>query len=380
MRSLLENELLSVRLYAARQAEATELEQLAKEHASRLPRVVLWWALARTGFTGEPGPRWLTRRRMVQRRRKLERRECLDSFRKVRHPLACLAHAARLVELHGQDAIPALLEFLPKVARSQEHGEAIAWALGTLGRPILAETLAAARKASELCHEPTTAEAGVRGLGKILGSTFDRQAGDGLLDLLPSYPEIVLAALAPATLEPDQWDRFQAMLPDLPGDLQPVAWQLLASGPGLSEEESWTALASLLHPDVRPPEVERLLHKLLAVTGLHRITPEVAERLHLDDPERRWLLARFLVARGLTGEGLITTYLERPGTLPPTRAWVPGLVQALDCENPEVVLRALDHLDTLRAWEAREAVEKVLSHPDEEVRKAARLLWDRLRR
>ncbi len=143
MRSLLENELLSVRLYAARQAESS-----AELRSSRLPRVVLWWALARTGFTGEPGPRWLVRRRMVQRRRKLTREECLASFRRVEHPLACLAHAMRLVELHGQDAIPALLEVLPQVARSEAHAEAVAWALGTLGRTILAETLAAARKAS----------------------------------------------------------------------------------------------------------------------------------------------------------------------------------------------------------------------------------------
>lgn len=144
MRPLLENELLSVRLYAARQADSAELLR-----SCRLPRVVTWWAMARLGFTGEPGARWLVRRRMVQRRRKLTRFECLASFRAAEHPLACLSHAARLVELHGQDAIPALLEVLPRVARSREHGEAVAWALGTLGRPILAEVMAALRSSSQ---------------------------------------------------------------------------------------------------------------------------------------------------------------------------------------------------------------------------------------
>lgn len=113
-------------------------------------------------LSGHPSHDLLARVRFLLCRRQREhswqvrrsRSQCLEAMALAIHPLQTLACAVRLLELHGESAVPALLELIrqgppaapPGVERQlglpellEEKAECAAWALGQLGRACLPE-------------------------------------------------------------------------------------------------------------------------------------------------------------------------------------------------------------------------------------------------
>lgn len=97
-------------------------------------------------FTPQAWVRSLARRQPHPWRTRRTRAYCTQAMADAEHPLHILTCAVRLLELHGEAAIPSLLEVLR--TRPDEHSECAAWALGTLGSAIVPELLDAWQGAS----------------------------------------------------------------------------------------------------------------------------------------------------------------------------------------------------------------------------------------
>ncbi|MEW6284377.1 MAG: hypothetical protein AB1758_37525, partial [Candidatus Eremiobacterota bacterium] len=145
---------VSVRLYAQRAlARLGDGERLAS--AGDLP--FLAWAVARSGnplglarlrsrdLLRGTLARFLGSLKARPRQVRRSRQECLRALQSATHPLAAYSCAHRLVELHGEAAIPCLLSCLTR----EKLAGASAWALGRLGRACLAESLEAYRRGSD---------------------------------------------------------------------------------------------------------------------------------------------------------------------------------------------------------------------------------------
>lgn len=84
-------------------------------------------------------------------RYRLSRASCCEAIAVSEHPLQTLACTVRLLEMHGQDAIPPLLELLrlpPPQVLWDEKAECAAWALGQIGPLAVPEILQEYRNAS----------------------------------------------------------------------------------------------------------------------------------------------------------------------------------------------------------------------------------------
>ena len=89
---------------------------------------------------------------------RLSRSACAQALLNSEHPLESMACATRLLEMHGADAIPPLLEVLRERPRQgsplgtadllDEKAECAAWALGQIGRPAVPEMIQELRGAS----------------------------------------------------------------------------------------------------------------------------------------------------------------------------------------------------------------------------------------
>ncbi|MEW6277469.1 MAG: HEAT repeat domain-containing protein [Candidatus Eremiobacterota bacterium] len=184
-----------MRLFALRAlAELGDAEALAR--SLRGPdRIPAAWALARLGPSALPvvAPlkssvlaaavaSWWIRRRERAWKVRPGRPQCLRALRQAEHPLARFAHADRLVSLHGEHAIPPLLELL------REDPELGGWALGQLGRVALPEMLDAFRSGSRRVRE------GILTALWYLGS--DARPAEALVaDHLPVHPDLCEAVL-----------------------------------------------------------------------------------------------------------------------------------------------------------------------------------------
>lgn len=140
----------AVRLYALR--ELSEVGELGAwellERGLREPRAA--WALARAApddLRLFPLARFMRRRPRREWVRKPDRSELLIKLRSAGHEMTAFAWADRLVRQHGPKAISGLLDCL-RHPSSPSVAEAAAWALGRLGRPVLAELSDALRQAT----------------------------------------------------------------------------------------------------------------------------------------------------------------------------------------------------------------------------------------
>ncbi|MEW6279663.1 MAG: HEAT repeat domain-containing protein, partial [Candidatus Eremiobacterota bacterium] len=120
-----------------------------------------------------------------RRRLPRSREECARALEAASHPLARYAHAFKLAELHGEAAIPALLASL-----SRPSQDAVAWALGRLGRACLAEALDCYRRGSDRVKH------GVLALAQRLADHLTPAAYVRLLD----SPEPAVRAMLPRVL------------------------------------------------------------------------------------------------------------------------------------------------------------------------------------
>lgn len=80
---------------------------------------------------------------MVQR----SRSECANAVLAARHPLQLMTCILRLLELHGEKAIPVLLDLLR--GADAERSDCLAWALGRLGKIAVPEILDAYERGSK---------------------------------------------------------------------------------------------------------------------------------------------------------------------------------------------------------------------------------------
>lgn len=142
---------LSVRLVALRALssmgpEGAEVLLRQPLHNERYPWM---WAVRKSlGPDQDPGPgraRFLARwdRRPHTWKVKRELAHCARAMAEAEHSVHILSCAVRLLALHGEHAIPALLELIRKRPTDplDEKAECAAWALGTLGSAILPEVL-----------------------------------------------------------------------------------------------------------------------------------------------------------------------------------------------------------------------------------------------
>lgn len=157
-RQLLQHETLLIRLCALRTfAQAGEVGARAlltgptfdRPH-ERYPWV---WALSRCvspeTFRHLPAHGLVARVRFLVRRadrvhrwpRPLSREACVEALMEANHPMQILACAVRLLEQHGERAIPALLEVLRVTHLHEDKAECAAWALGRVGRVAVPETV-----------------------------------------------------------------------------------------------------------------------------------------------------------------------------------------------------------------------------------------------
>lgn len=155
---LAEHRMLYIRLTALRVlgAEVQQLGHLFDQPYERYPYV---WAASRfpaQELSGDLGQRVRFLWRRSQRRRhdwryRLSRSVAAEAVAHAEHPLETMACALRLLEMHGPDAIPPLLELVrrpPAASFWDDQAECAAWALGRLGRLAVPEIVQEYRDAS----------------------------------------------------------------------------------------------------------------------------------------------------------------------------------------------------------------------------------------
>ncbi len=282
MRWRIESPERAVRLYALR--ELSEVGELGAwdllERGLREPRAA--WALARCAPEGlrlYPLARFMRYRRKRAWAKKMDRTACLVRLRAARHEMAAFAWADRVVLEHGEKAIPGLLDCL-RHPSSPAVAEAAAWALGRLGRVVLAEVLDAFRQAI-----PPT----VRRLAPVLWylgpeahgaeKVLVRWLGEPEVDAALLAMEGVASRAVAAAGGPHVWLDSKAvdeLALRVYGETNRADWVSSLGGFGPALEQAVQVLEPLLHdPDLRA----------LALQALARIDHPAAARLLFEQGE-----------------------------------------------------------------------------------------------